>query len=588
MLKDLQLTWDLESIFPGGSQSPQLQSYLKQLDSDIGKLAGDVEQPINDWEQLIERVQDISARLRQAGAFVGCLNAQDTKDEKARLLAGAIQQLRAKLNSAMTAIDQQMLDMDDQQWQQLLNKPSLKEIVWPLEERRRRAAAKMPMDLEQLANDLSVDGYHGWGELYNTITGRMSIPFEKEGQKVKLSVGQAANLFSSPDSKLRSEMAAKWEEAWGQEADLCATTLNHLGGFRWSLYRKRGWDSVLQEPLEVNRMEQVTLDAMWDTISANKDIFIQAMERKARLLGMGRLGWFDRGAPLGKIQQKYSYDEAANFIVEQFGKVSPKMAEFTTDAFRRSWIEAEDRGDKRAGAFCTSFPATSETRVFMTFAGSATNVSTLAHEMGHAFHQHVMTGLPLMAQGYAMNVAETASTFAEMVVADAAVEAASSREEKVALLGGKVMSATSFLMDIHSRFLFETRFYEARRQGPLGVDQLNELMVSAQKEAFQDSLSQWHPHFWASKMHFYITGVPFYNFPYTFGYLFSAGVYAMAKQEGASFEDKYVALLQDTGRMRVEDLARKHLDVDLTGPDFWQQAIDMVAEDAKSFLELTE
>ncbi len=588
MLKDLQLTWDLESIFPGGSKSPQLQSYLEQLDRDITELAGDVTREVSDWEHLIERVQDISARLRQAGAFIGCLNAQNTKDEKARLLAGGIQQLRAKLTSAMTAIDQQMLDMDDQKWQQLLSKPSLQEVAWPLEERRHRAAAKMPMEQEQLATDLSVDGYHGWGELYNTITGRLTIPFEKEGQKVKLSVGQAANLFSTPDAKLRSEMAVKWEDAWAGEADLCAAALNHLGGFRWSLYRKRGWDSILQEPLEVNRMQQATLDAMWETISANKDIFVQALDRKARLLGMGRLGWFDRGAPLGKVQQKYSYDEAANFVVEQFGKVSPRMADFATDAFSRSWIEAEDRGDKRAGAFCTSFPATSETRVFMTFAGSATNVSTLAHEMGHAFHQHVMTDLPLLAQGYAMNVAETASTFAEMVVADAAVEAAASREEKIALLGGKVMSAVSFLMDIHSRFLFETRFYDARRKGPLGVEQLNQLMLAAQKEAFKDSLSQWHPHFWASKMHFYITGVPFYNFPYTFGYLFSAGVYAMAKREGESFEKKYVSLLQDTGRMKVEDLARKHLDVDLSNSEFWQQAIDMVAEDAASFLELTD
>lgn len=588
MLKDLQLTWDLESIFPGGSESPQLAACLKQLEQDVADLAIQVEQGVDDWEQLVERVQEIASRLRQAGAFIGCLNAQNVKDDKAKLLAGGMQQLRAAMNSVMTTIDHHMLEMEDEQWQQLLNRPALKPVAWPLDERRRRARARMPARLEQLANDLAVDGYHGWGDLYNVITGRMAIPFEKDGKKLELSVGQAANMFSHPDAKVRHAMAEKWEQAWEREAELCANALNHLGGFRWNLYRNRGWDSILQEPLEVNRMTQATLEAMWGTIAENKEIFVQAMDRKAKLLGLGKLGWFDRGAPLGKVQKKYSFDEAANFVVEQFDKVSPKLARFAAEAFTKSWIEAEDRGGKRAGAFCTSFPASGETRVFMTFAGTATNVSTLAHELGHAFHQHVMTDLPVMAQGYAMNVAETASTFAEMVVADAAVNNAASREEQVALLGGKVMSACAFLMDIHSRFLFETRFYQARRRGPVGVEQLNQMMVEAQKEAFKDSLSQWHPHFWASKLHFYITGVPFYNFPYTFGYLFSAGVYSLAREEGTAFEQKYVDLLRDTGRMQVEDLARKHLGVDLTRPDFWQQAIDMAAADARRFLELTE
>lgn len=588
MLKDLQPTWDLESIFPGGSESPQLQAYLKQLEEDIAGLAKGLAQGVEDWEQLTERVQDIAARLRQAGAFINCLNAQNVKDEKAKLLAGGIQQLRAAMDSLLTTVDQQMLDMDEEKWQQLLKRPAIKPIAWPLDERRRRARAKMPSRLEKLATDLAVDGYHGWGNLYNVITGRMAIPFEKEGKKVELSVGQAANCFASPDPRVRSAMADKWEQAWGNEAELCANALNHLGGFRWNLYRNRGWDSILREPLEINRMTEATLDAMWGTIAENKDVFVRAMERKAKLLGIDKLGWFDRGAPLGQVQKQYSFDEAANFVVEQYGKVSPIMAKFAANAFKKSWIEAEDRGGKRAGAFCTSFPASSETRVFMTFSGNASNLSTLAHEMGHAFHQHVMSELPVLTQRYAMNVAETASTFAEMVVADAAVKSASNQEEKIALLGGKVMSACAFMMDIHSRFLFETRFYQARRRGPVGVDQLNELMVAAQREAFQDALSRWHPHFWASKLHFYTTGVPFYNFPYTFGYLFSAGIYALAAGEGSAFEQKYIELLRDTGRMQVEDLARKHLGVDLTKPDFWQQAIDMAAADARRFLELTE
>jgi oligoendopeptidase F len=264
------------------------------------------------------------------------------------------------------------------------------------------------------------------------------------------------------------------------------------------------------------------------------------------------------------------------------------MAAFSVQAFERSWIEAEDRAGKRPGGFCASFPVAGETRIFMTFGGTANNVATLAHELGHGYHQHVMTDMPALAQGYAMNVAETASTLAEMIVADAAVKKASSDEERIILLEDKIQRAIAFFMNIHSRFIFETNFYEERRQGLVSVERLNELMVSAQKQAFKDSLSSYHPHFWAAKLHFYATDVPFYNFPYTFGYLFSAGIYAKALDEGASFEDEYVSLLRDTGSMTVEDLAQKHLGVDLTKPDFWQSAVDMAIEDVKQFMALTD
>ncbi len=274
--------------------------------------------------------------------------------------------------------------------------------------------------------------------------------------------------------------------------------------------------------------------------------------------------------------------------MEQFHRFSPKMADFAVKAFENGWIEAEDRPGKRPGGFCTSFPIHKETRIFMTYAGTASNVSTLAHELGHGYHQHVMNDLPALAQEYAMNVAETASTFAEMVVSDAAVKAAETEETRLTLLEDKIQRSVAFYMNIHARFLFETAFYEERRKGLVGMDRLNELMLSAQKTAFRDALDQYHPHFWASKLHFYITEVPFYNFPYTFGYMFSTGLYAEALRRGAAFEDQYVALLRDTGRMTVEELAHKHLGVDLRKPDFWQQAMDLSVADVQEFLRLTE
>lgn len=587
----LSQVWDLDSIFPGGSDSTEFQAFIETLENDLKQLHDNIDeqeasvQEVTSW---ILNVQELAKSIRQAGAFLSCLNAQDVKDAKARQLLGTVSQTGTILEAILTNIDDQLLNMSEENWQTFIKQDVFTEVTYPLLERRLRAKEKLSPREETLIQKLSVDGYHAWGQLYDTVVGRMKITVEEDGNTEELSVGQADNKMSSGDRTLREQVSQKWEEAWANEADLCADALNHLAGFRLQVYGQRGWDNVLQEPLEINRMSQETLDAMWNTISENKPKFVEFLQRKAELLGVEKLSWHDVFAPLSKDVPEVSYDEASEIIINQFQQLTPQMAEFTKEAFQKRWIEAESRAGKRPGGFCTSFPLSSESRIFMTYAGTASNVSTLAHELGHAFHQHVMNDLPYLAQRYAMNVAETASTFAEMVVADATVKNAATKEEHLTLLEDKVSRSIAFFMNIHARFLFETRFYEERKQGLVSVSRLNELMEQAQKDAFNDSLGEYHPHFWASKLHFYITGVPFYNFPYTFGYLFSMGIYALAQKEGEDFEKKYINLLRDTGRMRVEELAMKHLNVDLTKPEFWQGAVNLAASDVDEFLKLTK
>jgi len=335
-------------------------------------------------------------------------------------------------------------------------------------------------------------------------------------------------------------------------------------------------------------MSKETLETMWAVISENKAPFVEYLERKAKLLGVEKLSWYDLDAPVGKTESKISYQEGCEFILTQFSRFGKKLTAFTEKAFKDRWIEAEDRAGKRPGGFCTSFPESDQSRIFMTYSGTPSNVSTLAHELGHAFHQYAMAGVHSLNRNYAMNVAETASTFAEMIVADASVKSAKTEEERVALLEDKIQRSVAFYMNIHARFIFETAFYEERKKGLVSTERLNDLMEAAQKEAFCDSLEEYHPEFWASKMHFYLTGVPFYNFPYTFGYLFSLGIYAQALEEGTAYEEKYISLLKDTASMTVEELAKKHLDVDLTKRDFWEKAIDLSKKDVEEFLAFTE
>jgi len=594
--ESLNPTWDLEVLFPGGSQSPQLEAFLAQLEADIAALRPKVAEakvPANlaegrAWAGLVETVQEVTRRLRQAGAFVSCLNAQNVKDTRAKQLGARVSQISAAFSSVLNLLDDQLLKMDDDVFAAVLQEPNMEPIAYPLQERRTRAKDKLSPEMESLAGDLGVDGYHGWGDLYNIIVGRITIPVERDGQTTNLSVGQAFNRMSDGDRAVRQQVFVNWEKAWQGEAEVIGAALNHLAGYRINLYKTRGWDSVLQEPLEMNRMTEETLNVMWDVITANKHHLVAFMDRKAKLLGLDGLAWYDTDAPLSSEVTKVTYDEAADFIVDQFRVFSPRMADFAQMAFAKRWIEAEDRPGKRPGGFCTSFPVSGESRIFMTFGGTAGNVATLAHELGHAFHGHVMRDLPQLARNYAMNVAETASTFAEMLVSDAALKAAQTKEERLAMLNDKLRHSVGLLMNIHARFLFETRFYAERKKGLVSVDRLNELMLTAQKEAFCGALTEYHPTFWASKLHFYATGQPFYNFPYTFGFLFSSGVYARALAEGPGFEQKYADLLRDTGRMRVEDLAARHMGVDLKKPEFWQSAIDLTLADISEFLKLTE
>ncbi|SFA95202.1 MULTISPECIES: M3 family oligoendopeptidase [unclassified Bacillus (in: firmicutes)] len=587
--------WELDSIFPGGSESTHFQSHLEESSKTVEAF----QQKINEWIpqnenvktvllNLIEEFQNSAKKIRQAGAFVSCLQAQNTNDLKANDLRSKVAKLSASLQTALTLFDERLTKIEEEKWISLVQDAEIRELSFVLNERRNAAQEKLSSKEESLINALGVDGYHGWGQLYDLIVASIKIPLEVEGKMEHLSVGQAFNKFSSSDPELRKKVFVEWEKAWADKADYLAKTLNHLAGFRLNVYELRGWENVLKEPLDLNRMEQKTLDTMWQVITNMKQPLVKYLQRKAHLLGLEKLSWADLDAPLGKTESKVSYQEGAEFIMKQFEVFGEEMAEFAKLAFENKWIEAEDRTGKAAGGFHTYFPESSQSRIFMTFSGTPSNVSTLAHELGHGFHTYAMRDLHQLNRNYAMNVAETASTFAEMIVADASLKEAKSKEEKIALLDDKLQRSVALLMNIHARFLFETRFYEKRKEGPVSKEILNDLMLSAQKEAYSHSLSEYHQLFWASKLHFFITGVPFYNFPYTFGFLFSLGIYAKAIEEGTGYEQKYIALLKDTASMTVEELALKHLDVDLTTPEFWGKAMELCMQDVEEFLTLTK
>lgn len=592
-------TWDLESVFKGGTDSNEVQSKLTAVKKDIvlyeEQLTAWNGEHVNDarvLSEILEQQEVIGKGLGQVRTFVKMWHDAYMDDEHAGVVMGQVMELSSLIQQLSTIFTKKLVAFTNEEWQKLLEDDKLKDISFSLNEIRDQGKRLLSEEEESLIAKLNKDGLAAWSNLYDTIVSTMTIPFTDEDNKtVDLSVGQAMNrMQADPDIKVREQIFNNWEEVWSENGPIFADTINHLAGYRLTLQDAHGRENHLEEPLEYNRMSEDTLTAMWSAVDEQKATFTDYLEQKAQLLGVEELGWQDVNAPvaLGDVEPtQFTYDEACDFVIEHFESFGSKLTEFAKHALENRWVEAEDRPNKRPGGYCTSLPEFEESRIFMTFTGSPSDTSTLAHELGHAFHSHVMKDLPRQNRGYAMNVAETASTFAETIIADATVKNATSDEEKISLLANKLEGATSMFLNIHARFLFEDSFYTERAKGIVSEKRLNELMVEAQKEAYGDSLSSYHPHFWASKLHFFIDSVPFYNFPYTFGYLFSLGIYAEYQKHPEDFEEKYIALLRDTGSMKVEDLAMKHLDVDVTKKDFWTAGIELVAEDVKEFIELT-
>ncbi len=591
-------TWDLESIFPGGSKSERFTNFrdathkkidtakklFKALSPKISK------QSINEYVKFIGLLQEMYDDIELVLSLSNCLSSQNVADNAADAIYSEGLQYASEWQKLRAQFEALSLKISNKQWQVLLENTELKPIKFYLNELRNIAKSKMPIELESLTLDLSVNGYHAWNQLYDKMAAELMVDFEENGQTTKLSLGQLHTKMGSPNRELRKQAFEKMTEAWKSREVLAGMALNYMAGFRLSVYKNRNWKSPLYEPLVMSRMKQKSLEAMWAVVEKNNKRLKPYIEAKKNLLGIDKFRWYDEFAPCGGAEKLFSFDEAGDFVVDNLKNFSSDLSSFSRMALDKRWIEAEDRPGKRGGGYCTGMGPRRQSRIFMTYAGTYENLLTLAHELGHAYHSWVLNSKPVFAQIYPMNLAETASIFTENFVTNAALAQATDKNEKLMLLDQKIQGAYVLFCDVYSRYLFDSGFYVERAKGIVGNERLNELMVESQKRAFGSLLdkSGYHPLFWASKLHFFITDAPFYNFPYTFGYLFATGVYQLAKQEGRAFAAKYSALLSDTGSMTAEQVAKKHLGVDLTKEAFWQEAVDNALADVGTFVKLAE
>jgi oligoendopeptidase F len=587
---NLSQNWNLDHLFAGGVASADLNTLLEQTEADLTlEEKAPTSSAAANILLCLQTLQALGDRIDEAEMFAYALRSANPQDDEVQILFGRINAMKTRLSSLEIRFDQIIVDVADDEWQSIITEHDLQDIAFLLQERRRRMHKKLTGPQEQLANDLATDGYHAWGDFRHQLAGRMKFRLAQDGETNEVGLGQIWGTLSHPERTMRTAALDAIDEGFGEQAELFAQTLNALSGFRLTLYRHRGWDSALQEPLDLNQISEATLNAMHDTLESNAPRLVQFLHRKARLLGLEKLSHSDITAPLYSAGGEISYEDAATVILDNFERFSPDMAALARRAFTEGWIDAEDRPGKGLGGQCIPFHLKGESRIHMAFRGGMLDTMVLAHELGHAYHNDAIQDLPFHARQYPMSVAETASTFAEVVIMDALISKVESDDERMRLLAEKLQRVIPFqLLGVFSGFLLEKSLYEERKNGVLSTDRLCELAVTAQKRAYADALDRYHPYQWAMQPHIYATNVPFYNFQYTFGYLFSMGIYAKALQEGPQFADQYRNLLRDAGRMTVEDLAARYLGADLTQPAFWQSALDLVVRDVDQFLALTE
>ena len=585
-------TWELDSLLKG---SGRLMELIAQTKVGIGEClerveALDLSNAHDNAEAVAIILRDIGCiqnALSQTSSSITCLLAENPANQQAVSLQGTLSSVKADCSSLLKKLQQQLSEIDPAAWNLLLQTESLKDYRFILNEWRADAEASLSNEEEALIDDLMVDGYHAWNDLYRSILNNLRVHVEINGSEKPFSIGQAVNLRSHANPVIRKNAFIALENMWSGQQETMARILNHITGFRLQVDRKRGASGSLEQPLKDNRMNEKTLQAMWRVVSRHKPAFVDYLDHKAQLAGNTQMPSYDFWAPFAEKDISIDYPQGAEFILQQFQKFGPELADFTRTAFENGWVEAADRPGKSAAAFCAGFPLSDESRIFLTFDGSMTTVLTLAHELGHAFHNHALKTVAPLNRRYSMSTAETASTFAEMIVLDAAIEQTEDPDEKLMLLDEKIKRSVMNFMNLHSRFLFEERLYEARENGMVSAERLNAMMEDAYTEAYAGSMSHVPVHSWMSTPHFYITSSPFYNFPYTFGYLFAVSIYAKAKEQGHGFEKNYLALLRDTGSMTVEDLAMKHLGEDITQESFWEKGMALCLKDTEEFIRLS-
>lgn len=585
--------WDMTVVYPSLT-SPEFEQGFQSATTSIAslgalfdELAISQRQPapldtatVSAFERVITQINDVLSEVQTLSAYISSFVSTDSRDNLAQGKQSELQQHTIKLSQLMTRFTAWIGSLDIEG---LITQSTLaRDHAFALRQAKERAAHLMSPAEEALAAELNVTGGRAWAKLHGNTTSQILVPIELNGKTQELPMSAIRNLAAEAERDTRRRAYEAELGGWQRVAVPLAAAMNSIKGEVNALATRRNWSSPLDAAIFDANIDRQTLDAMMEAARASFPDFRRYLRAKAHALGVPTLAWYDLFAPVGNSDRAWAFDDAATFIVEQFGSYSPKLSDYAARAFRERWIDAEPRLGKRDGAFCM-WLRRDESRVFANYKPSFDGMSTLAHELGHGYHNLNLASRTVLQRSTPMTLAETASIFCETIVRNAALER-SGEQEQLVILEASLQGNCQIVVDITSRFLFEQRVFDGRRLRELSVDELNDHMLQAQRETYGDGLDQslLHPYMWAMKPHYYSTGQSFYNFPYMFGLLFGLGLYARYQQDPGAFKTGYDDLLSSTGLADAATLAAR-FGIDTRTTDFWRGSLDIIRADVARF-----
>ena len=572
--------WTLEDLYPS-FESQEFKQDVEAYKALKGKFESlTLEDSVEGITQVVKLLEESTVLTGRLYNYIHLTLATDTTHETATQVEVQLAGVSADLQATYAKLSKFLGTIQTD----ITTDPFLAEYRYYFEEAKKDATHLLSDELEEVLAKMSISGGKAWSQLFDFMWS--SAQGEYKGEVVTLS--EIRGKAYDSDAEVRKSAYEAELKMYDAIKEPIAFSLNHIKKEVLTTSQLRGYESPLAHTLEASRMSRETLDALLEAIREYLPNFRKYLRHKAALLGHENgLPFYDLFAPVGNSSRTFTVEESKDYLIENFKTFSADLAEMTEEFFDKHYIDFYPRKGKVGGAFCANLPMIKQSRVLTNFTGSLSDVVTLAHELGHAYHGlHIENHRPLN-QDYSMPVAETASTFNENIIMNTAIKEASN-EEKIALIESQLQDTTQIIVDIYSRYLFESAVFENREQSFMFSKNLEEMMLSAQKEAYGDGLDQayLHPYMWACKPHYYSTGLSFYNFPYAFGGLFSKGLYAIYQEQPEGFVEKYQELLRATTVSSVEDTA-KVLGVDVSTPEFWKKALAEVAESIDAFIALT-
>ena len=574
--------WDLGYLYNGFDDEHFLSDLdsLKEDGEALKRLLADETVPdVKKMEMLVDESEKLSAKLDRLGTFIGCTLATDATNEEANRADDRMNMIYTELQPVFSGMERFIAGVKDLD-KAIAGSQVLGKVGFALREIRENSKHLIPEEIEPWILEMQLSGGSAFSQLRDKLDSTLSVDYRNE----KLPLAAVRGKAYDPDPEVRRDAYNAEIAAYAKIELPMSYCLNSIKMEARTLAKARGYESVLDMTLAQSRMDRQTLDALWTAVREYLPHFRRYLRSKGRMLGHpDGLPFRDLFAPVGEVTKQYTVEEAREILLREMGKITPRMAEFMDNAFAQRWIDLYPRDGKTGGAFCAGVHFADRSLVMTNFQGSFSDVSTLAHELGHAWHNRCMAGLPYMMIDTPMPLAETASIFNETMLSYQALRSCG-REERLYLLENGLMEATQTVVDIYSRFLFESEVIDTRADHAMTVEELKDAMLRAQEASYGDGLSreERHPYMWACKSHYYSSGFNFYNFPYAFGLLFGKGVFARYLEKGSAFAEDYCALLRSCGSAKAADVAAG-VGIDVRDPDFWRSSLEVIRKDIDEF-----